>query len=55
MAKFSPEQILAIHENTLMKFFASSIERLENQIGRLSNEKKLLKREVESLKTSVDF
>ena len=35
MAKFSSEQIkeiLAIHETTLMKFFASSMERLENKL-----------------------
>ena len=35
MAKFSSEQIkeiLAIQENTLMKFFTSSMERLENKI-----------------------
>ena len=58
MAKFSSEQIkeiLAIHENTLMKFFTSSMERLENKIERLSNENTLLKQEVESLKTDADF
>ena len=52
MAKFSSEQIkeiLAIHENTLMKFFTSSMERLENKIERLSNENTLLKQEVENL------
>ena len=53
MAKFSSEQIkeiLAIHENTLMKCFISSMERLENKIEKLSNENTLLKQEVESLK-----
>ena len=58
MAKFSSEQIkeiLAIHENTLMKSFTSSMERLENKIERLSNENTLLKQEVESLKTGADF
>ena len=58
MAKFSCEQtkeILAIHENTLMKFFTSSMERLENKTERLSNESTLLKQEVESLKASADF
>ena len=52
MAKFSSEQIkeiLAIHENALMKFFTSSMERLENKIERLSNENTLLKQEVENL------
>ena len=46
---------MAIHENTLMKFFTSSMERLENKIERLSNENTLLKQEVESLKASADF
>ena len=58
MAKFSSEQvkeILAIQENALMKFFTSSMERLENKIERLSNENTLLKQEVESLKASADF
>ena len=39
----------------LMKFFTSSMERLENKIERLSNENTLLKQEVESLKASADF
>ena len=59
MAKFSFEQIkemLAIHENTSMKFSTSSMERLENKIERLSNENTLLKQEVESLKIgATDF
>ena len=58
MAKFSFEQIkeiLAIHENTLMKFFTSSMERLENKIERLSNENTLLKQEVASLNKDADF
>ena len=49
MAKFSPEQIkeiLAIHENTLMKVFTNSMERLENKTERFSNENTLLKQEV---------
>ena len=56
--KFSSEQIkeiLAIHENTLMKFFTSSMERLENKTERLGNENTLLKQEVKSLKTGADF
>ena len=58
IAKLSSEhikKILAIHENTLMKFFASSMERLKNKIERFSNENTLLKQEVESLKLSADF
>ena len=58
MAKFSSEQIeeiLAIHENKLMKFFTSGMERLENKIEKLSNENILLTQEVESLKTGADF
>ena len=38
-----------------MKFFTSSMERLENKTERLSNENTLLKQEVESLKASADF
>ena len=56
MAKFSSEQIketVAIHKNTLLKFFASSMESLENKIERLSNQTTLLKQEVESLKVAV--
>ena len=49
------KEILAIHENTLIKFFTSSMERLENKIERLSNENTLLKQEVESLKAIADF
>ena len=48
-------EILAIHENTLMKFFTSSMERLENKIERLTHKNTLLKQEVESLKTGADF
>ena len=58
MAKFSSGQIkeiLGTHKNTLMKFFTSSMERLENKIERLSNENTLLKQEVESLKAGEDF
>ena len=58
MAKFSFEQIkeiLAIHKNTVMKFFTSTMERLENKTERLSNENTFLKQEVESLKISADF
>ena len=58
MAKFLSEQIKeipAIHENTLMKFFTSSMERLENKIERLSNENTLLEQVAERLKTGADF
>ena len=58
MAKFSFEkmkEILAIHENTLTKFFTSSMESLDNKIERLSNENALLKQEVENLKPGADF
>ena len=58
MAKFSSDQIkeiLAIYEYTLMKFFTSSMERLENKIERQSNENTLLKQGVDSLKASADF
>ena len=46
---------MAIHENVLMKFFTSSMGRLENNIERLSNENTLLKQEIESLKAGADF
>ena len=58
MAKFSSEQIqetLAIHEDTLIKSFTSSMERLENKLERSSNENSLLKQEDESSKTGADF
>ena len=38
-----------------MKFFTSSMQRLENKLERLSNENALLKQEVKSLKTGADF
>ena len=49
------KEILAIHENTLMKFFTSSMERLKNKTEKLSNENTLLKQEVASLQASADF
>ena len=49
------KEILDIHENTLMKFFTSRMERLENKTERLSNDNTLLKQEVESLKVIADF
>ena len=55
MAKFSSEQIKGILAIRLMKFFTSSMERLENKIESLSNENVWLKQEVESLKTGTDF
>ena len=38
-----------------MKFYTSNIERFENGIEGLSNENRLLKQEVNSLKTGADF
>ena len=38
-----------------MKSFTGGMERLENKIERLSNENKLVKQGVESLKASADF
>ena len=38
-----------------MKFFISSMEQLEKKIENLCNENTLLKQEVKSLKTGVDF
>ena len=56
MAKLSSEQIkeiLDIHKNMLLKFFTSSMERLQNKTERLSNENTLLKQE--DFKTVADF
>ena len=53
MAKFSSEQIkeiMAIHENMLIKLFTSSMERLGKKIKNT-----LLKQEIETLKASADF
>ena len=38
-----------------MKFFTSSMERLENKLESLSNENTLLNQEAENLKTGSDF
>ena len=38
-----------------MRFFNSSMERLENKIERLSNENTLLKQEIENLEIGADF
>ena len=55
MGQFSSKEILAIQENSLMKFFTSCMERLESKIESLSNENTLLKQEAESLKAGADF
>ena len=46
---------MAFHEYTIMKFFTSSMERLENKNGRISNQNAFLKREIESFSTWADF
>ena len=48
-------ETLTIHENMLIKFFTSSMERLENKSERFSNENTLLIQEVEILKTFTYF
>ena len=56
MAKFSSEQIkenTGYSQNTLMKFFTSSMKKLENKAERNSNEDALPKQKVESLKTDL--
>ena len=58
MVKFSSKQIkeiLAVPENPLIKFFTSSMERIEIKIESFSNENTWLKQEVESLMTGADF
>ena len=49
------KEILAIHKNTLLKFFTRSMVRLESKTKRLSNENTLLKQEVESLKAGANL
>ena len=48
-------ETLIIHENIFIKFFNSSMERLENKNERFSNENTLLIQEVEILKTFTYF
>ena len=55
-SNFSPVQvkeILYTHENTLMKFFNTAIERLERKVDNLTTENAVLKKEMADLKSSM--
>ena len=57
-SNFSPAQVkemLDAHENTLMKFFNTVIERLERKVDSLSTENEVLKKEMVDLKSSMQF
>ena len=49
------KEIVANSEDTMMKFFNSVIDRLENKITNLANENNNLKKEVEEVKKSMTF
>ena len=49
------KEILDAHENTLMKFFNTAIERLERKVDNLTTENTVLKKEMADLKSSVQF
>ena len=54
-SNFSPAQvkeILDAHENTLMKFFNTGIERLERKVDNLTTENAVLKKEMADLTQS---
>ena len=58
MAKYNLDQIkdiIGMHEETMMKFFNSTVERLELKITKLTEENVYLKKEVQELKESVEF
>ena len=55
---FNPAQlkeILNAHENTLMQFFNTAIERLEKKVDNLKTENAALKKEIVDLKSSMQF
>ena len=57
-SNFSPSQVKEIvdaHENTLMKFFNTAIERLERKVDNLTTKNAVLKKEMADLKSSMQF
>ena len=55
-SNFSPAQvkeILDAHENTLVRFFNTTIERLDRKVGNLTTENAVLKKEMADLKSSM--
>ena len=49
------KEILDAHENRLMKFFNTAIERLERKVDNLTTENAVLKKEMADLKSSMQF
>ena len=57
-SNFSPiqvKEILDTHENTLMKFFNTAIERLERKIHNLRTKNAVLQKEMTDFKYSIQF
>ena len=57
-SNFRPAQvkeILDAHENTLMKFFNTAIERLERKVDNQTTENTVFKKEMADLKSSMQF
>ena len=49
------KDIIAMHEETMMKFFNSTIERFESKIDVLTQENHTLKKEIQELQASASF
>ena len=49
------KEILDAHENTLMKFFNTAIERLEREVDNLATDNAVLKKEMTDSKSSMQF
>ena len=57
-SNFNPAQvkeILDAHQNTLMKFFNTAIEKLERKVDNLTTKNAVLKKEMADLKSSMQF
>ena len=49
------KEILETNEETMLKFFNATVDRLERKIDLLNDENKDLKREIVDIKKSIDF
>ena len=49
------KEIMGKNEETMMKFFNMTVEKLERKIDLLQEENTLLKHEVKEIKTAMDF
>ena len=49
------KEILDLHENTLMKFFDTAIERLERKVDNQTTENAVVKKKMADLKSSLQF